>query len=120
METGSREGSSLQNSLAEFEERCSTPDTYEAALIRAERRLKSWETVFRRERAEAIGLVAELLGHPPERQELILRNNTRYTTWGILEQLLERSWAQRLENPDRAEHLARLALLVAERLDVAL
>lgn len=119
METGSREGSSLRNPLAEIDE-CPTSDTYEAALTRAEQRLKSWEALFQRERADAAGLVAELLSHPPERQELILRNTTRYTTWGVLERLLERSWAHRLESPDRAESLARLALLVTERLDANL
>jgi tetratricopeptide (TPR) repeat protein len=120
METGSREDSSLRNPLAEFEKHCPTSDTYEPALTRAEQRLRSWEALFQRERLEAAGLVAELLGHSPERQELILRNNARYITWGVLERLLEQSWAYRLESPDRAELLARLALLVAERLDTTL
>jgi len=95
------------------------PDSYEAALIRADQRLKSWEAVYERERAEAVGLVAELLSHPPERQELILRNNTRYFTWGVLERLLDRSWTQRFESSEHAEHLAHLALLVTDRLDAS-
>ncbi|HKH49398.1 MAG TPA: hypothetical protein VKM72_32415 [Thermoanaerobaculia bacterium] len=66
-----------------------------------------------------MGLVTELLGHPPERQELILRNNPRYSTWGVLEKLLEQSWAQRL-SPDCSEHLAQLALMIADRLDATL
>jgi tetratricopeptide (TPR) repeat protein len=120
MVTGSREDSSWRNPLAEFEEHCPKSDTYETALTRAERRVKSWEALFQRERAESAGLVAELLSHPPERQELILRNNARYITWGVLERLLEQSWASRLESPDRAELLARLSLFIAERLDASL
>jgi len=120
METGSNEGSSLRNLLNDLDECPQLSDTYDAALIRAEQRLRSWEALFQRERAEAVGLIRELLSHPPERHELILRNNPRYFTWGSLERLLEQSWAHRLESPDRAEHLARLALLVAERLDPAL
>lgn len=120
MENGSSEGSALRNPRAEFDECRPTPNTYDAALTRAEQRLKSWGTLFQRERADAAGLLAELLSHPPERQELILRNNPRYFTWGFLERLLGQSWEHRLESPDRAEHLARLALLIAERLDTAL
>lgn len=118
-ETGSRDGSALLNLLNNLDERCPASDSYEAALARAEQRLRSWEALYQRERAEAVGLVAELLGHPQERQELILRNKPRYQTWGVLEKLLERSWAQRWENPDGTEHLAELALLVAARLDPA-
>lgn len=120
MENGSNEGSALRNPHADFDERRPTSNAYDTALTRAEKRLRSWEALFQRERAEASGLLAELLSHPPERQELILRNNTRYFTWGFLERLLEQSWEHRLESPDRAEQLARLALLVAERLDTAL
>ena len=120
METGSPEDSSSRNPHAEFEECRPASDAYEAALTRTEKRLRTWESLFRRERAEAPGLVAELLGHSPERQELILRNNPRYMTWGVLERLLDLSWNQRLECPDRAELLARFALLVAERLDANL
>lgn len=119
METGSREGFALLNLLHELDERCPASDSYDAALTRAEQRLTGWATLYERERAEAIGLLTELLEHPSERQELILRNKPRYRTWGVLEQLLERSWAQRWENPDEAERLAKLALEVAARLDPA-
>lgn len=118
METDSREGSSLRT-LHEVDERAPASDAYEAVLVRAQHNLRHWEALYQRERSEAAGLVAELLGHPPERQELILRNNPRYLTWGVLEGLLERSWGQRWEHPDQAEHLAELALLVAGRLDPA-
>lgn len=116
MKFSSPEDSSTRNLYV----RKGAADTYEAALARAEQRLKSWETLFARERTEAVGLVNELLGHPAERQALILRNNLRYRTWGVLEKLLEKSWAQRFQSPDIAERLAELALLVADRLDAAL
>src|SRR4028119_1916325 len=120
METGSREDSSLRNLLVRTAaEPQPALDIYETALARAEQRLKVREAIYRRERSEAVSLVPELLGHPPERQQLILRNNPRYCTWGVLEQLLERSWAQSFESPVEAERLARLALLLADRLDAS-
>lgn len=120
METGSREDSSLRNLLVRTTpEPRTTLDVYEAALAKAQKRLNAYETVYQRERAEATSLVAELLGHPPERQQLILRNNPRYCTWGVLERLLDRSWAQSFESPVRAECLAHLALFLADRLDAS-
>jgi len=120
METGSREDSSRRNL---FVRTTAVPriaqDAYEAAIARAEQRLKARETVYQRERAEATGLVTELLGHPPERQQLILRNNPRYCTWGVLERLLDRSWAQSFESPAEAERLAHLSLLLTDRLNVS-
>jgi tetratricopeptide (TPR) repeat protein len=120
METGSREDSSLRNLLVRTAaEPQSAPDIYETALARAEQRLKVRAAIYRRERAEAEILVPDLLCHPPERQQLILRNNPRYCTWGVLEQLLQRSWAQSFESPVQAERLAHLALLLADRLDAS-
>ena len=119
METSPRKGAPLRHRTTKLGDECPAPASYEAALTRAEQRLKGWEAVYERERAEALGLVAELLGRPPERQELILRNNSRYFTWGVLERLLDVSWTQRFESSERAEHLAHLALLVTDRLDAS-
>lgn len=120
METGSREDSSLRNLLVRTAaEPLPAVDVYEMAIARAERCLRVREAIYGRERAEAVSLVPDLLGHPPERQQLILRNNPRYSTWGVLEQLLERSWAQSFESPVEAERLAHLTLLLADQLDAS-
>ncbi len=119
METNTRKGAPLRHRTTRLGDLCPAPNSYEAALTRAEKRLKTWEALYERERAESVGLVTELLSHPPERQELILRNNKRYVTWGVLERLLDRSWEQRFESSERAEHLAHLALLVTDRLDAS-
>lgn len=95
------------------------PD-YDAALTRAGRCVQSLQALFAREHAEALDLVAELVAHPPERQKLIIRNNGRFHTWGVYALLLDHSRAQSLQSPVSTQHLARLALLVADRLDTSL
>jgi tetratricopeptide (TPR) repeat protein len=92
---------------------------YDAALARSARLIQTWQAVHDRERVEAQDLVAEILAHSSERQVLILGNQARFHTWGVYSRLLEQSWAQSLQNPPAAEHLARLALLVADRLDAS-
>jgi tetratricopeptide (TPR) repeat protein len=84
------------------------------------RGLQSWQALYDRERFEAQALVAELMGHPPERQVLILQNSARFHTWGVYSRLLDRSWSESIQNPGAAEHLARLALLLADQLDTSL
>jgi tetratricopeptide (TPR) repeat protein len=95
------------------------PD-YDSALARACSCLRSLQPLFDKEQANAHDLVAELLVHPPQRQKLILRNNARFHTWGVYARLLDRSRAQSVQSPADTLHLARLALLVADRLDTSL
>jgi tetratricopeptide (TPR) repeat protein len=81
--------------------------------------LQSWQAFYDRERFEAQALVAELMGHPPERQVLIVQNSARFHTWGVYSRLLDLSWAENLQSHGTAEHLARLALLLADQLDAS-
>ena len=81
------------------------------------RGLQSWQALYDRERFEAQALATELMGHPIERQVLIVQNSTRFHTWGVYSRLLDLSWAESLKNFGTAEHLARLALLLADQLD---
>jgi tetratricopeptide (TPR) repeat protein len=97
--------------------RSQEPADYDSALTKGARCLETWQALYDRERAEASSLVAELMGHPPERQVLIVQNNARFQTWGIYTQVLEQSWAQSLQDLADAEHLARLALLLSKHLD---
>jgi tetratricopeptide (TPR) repeat protein len=73
-----------------------------------------------RERAEAPGLFVELLGTLPEDRDSRLHVEERFHTWGLAELLLERSRETATRNPQGAEELGRLALVLADRLSGAL
>jgi tetratricopeptide (TPR) repeat protein len=59
----------------------------------------------------------ELEGHPQQRRLMIVRNQRRYQTWGLCEELLRRSWDSRFDDAGRMLELAELATAVAEVLD---
>lgn len=68
------------------------------------------------EQAEAPSRVERLLGHPYERQLLMVRNATRYQTFAVCQELLAASWARRFDEPQRCVELAQAALAVSELL----
>lgn len=71
-----------------------------------------------RERAEAPGLVDQLLAEPaPGRRELA-KADPRLHTWGVCELLLERAVAAEDAEPGSSGAFAELALAIAERLDL--
>jgi hypothetical protein len=70
-----------------------------------------------RERAEAPGLLAELLAYPLEEREARLRRDVRLQTWGLCQLLIARSCEVRSADPREACHLALLALAGIEGLD---
>lgn len=70
-----------------------------------------------RERAAAPALFVELMGLSPERRRLLMRNSTRFQSWGLCELLLERCRETAIQNPAGAEELAVIALEVSTRLD---
>jgi len=72
---------------------------------------------FDRERAEAVGLLAELMAHPKERRRLILANHPRFHTWGLLEQLIESSREAGYAEPAQGEEFGELVLCLADRVD---
>ena len=95
---------------------------YTLALERSAARLQERQVRLDRERAEADLLCVELTRHRPERQPLVLGNDSRFRTWGLLEKLLEESQARlpgsRAEDGRaESERLAGLALQLADRLD---
>jgi tetratricopeptide (TPR) repeat protein len=96
------------------------PSEYDATLERSARGLRSHEALLGKERSEAPSLYVELMAHPASKREFLLRNSTRFHTWGFLELLIQRSWETTIESPSYAEELGRLALLVSEclRLDL--
>lgn len=117
MPTGSPEGFKRRNSIRPSSRNFPAPDTYDAAITTALDRVRTLESSYERERAEATGLVKELLSHPQERRELIGRNSPRFHTWGVYERLLSESWGHTFALPEQAERLASLALQVSEHLE---
>jgi tetratricopeptide (TPR) repeat protein len=90
---------------------------YSLALERSAANLREREIGLDRERAEADLFFAELARHRPERQPLVLGNDSRFRTWGLLEKLLEGSQVRLLASRPESERLSRLALELADRLD---
>ncbi|HUP25999.1 MAG TPA: tetratricopeptide repeat protein [Thermoanaerobaculia bacterium] len=72
------------------------------------------------ERAAATQQWVELERHPQPRRLLIARNQRRYQTWGLGEELLRLSWENRFDDPARMLEQAEIALAVAESLDDAI
>lgn len=94
------------------------PD-YDRILENATRDLLTRRAGIERERADAGALFPVLESCPPERRKLLLRNSTRYQTWGMLELLLEQSRTADFQDSQRMEHLAELALALAGQLPSA-
>jgi tetratricopeptide (TPR) repeat protein len=70
-----------------------------------------------RERFDAPTLLSQLLEQPSERREIMVRNNPRFHTWGLLDLLLERSREQSFRNADLGEAFALLGLEIAKHLE---
>lgn len=90
---------------------------YDQVFARVFDRISRLERTFERERQEAPGLVERLRPHPLPRQLLVVHNVARYHTAGLCEELLERSWTVRFDEPTRTRDLAELAVAVADSLD---
>lgn len=93
------------------------PADYGATLERAAAFALRLQTSMDWERAEAVGLLEELLEHPGGRRQWIVRNHPRFQTWGLFERLLERCQEQNFDDPAAAEGLALLALEITDRLE---
>jgi tetratricopeptide (TPR) repeat protein len=90
---------------------------YSLVLERSAESLRQRQASLDRERAEAGPLFAELTRHRPERLALVLGNDPRFRTWGLLEKLLEQSQACLPASRRQSERLATLALQLADQLD---
>ena len=78
-------------------------------------RLEQAREGLARERAEAPCLCAELLALAPEARAARIREDARFRTWGVCEELLDQ--CSREPEAARAGHLAALALAAAGGLD---
>jgi tetratricopeptide (TPR) repeat protein len=111
--------SALADKVVPLERRSALPPDYDPGLDRISRCLRRIESSFQKERAEALGLFAELSQHPVEKRPLLVRNCPRFHTWGLCELLLRRSREQIFHNAAFGESLALLSLEVLDRLDVS-
>jgi tetratricopeptide (TPR) repeat protein len=92
---------------------------YGPAIANGERKYLEHARVIHQERAEAPGLLADLLTHRPEARKLLLANSGRFQTWGLYELLLDRSWEGRGASRSWSEELVDLAIHLAPHLDAA-
>jgi hypothetical protein len=93
------------------------PPDYDSCLSFDVEELRRRHQAFRQERTEAAALLSELMEATPEQQVALVEKDPRYSTWGALEALLERSREESFVDPLRAQHLGALALALADRLD---
>ncbi len=93
--------------------------SYDGAIRRAGRRVQSLQERRAEERAAAPRLLAELARLPAAHRRLLVRNSSRYHSWGLCEILLERGQEERFGEPRAYEELAELAIAVAEALPAA-
>ncbi len=90
---------------------------YEAAFGVGARKLRDLQAMYASERADAPALVVELMKHPQRRRLMLVRNQTRFHTWGVFEMLLEMSPLECSREAARSEELAQLALTLSDCLD---
>jgi tetratricopeptide (TPR) repeat protein len=92
---------------------------YGPAIEKSERKYLAQARALRQERAEAPGLLAEVLARQPEQRRLLLANSARFQSWGLYELLLDRSWEVRGADRAEAEELALLSIHLAPHLDAS-
>ena len=90
---------------------------YGEVIDRLSPRARQLEASAAKERSEAPALVAQLLEQPAERWTLMVRNNSRFHTWGLFDLLLTKSREQSFRNADLGEAFARLGLEIADPLE---
>jgi tetratricopeptide (TPR) repeat protein len=89
---------------------------YDAALDRVIETVAATEAAFGAEQLQARGLLSELMQVPAERQYLLVTNSHRFRTRGLCDLLVEESHETGFQDPRRAVELARLAVLLVDRL----
>lgn len=89
----------------------------DVSFDRIRKRLEGTVSLVFRQREEAPALLAEIERHPHERRRLLIRNNPRFQTLALAELLLERAWAEGLEEPAAGEELAALAVELVDQID---
>ena len=99
------------NSEAESGESKSAP----ASTLLA--RLRERQRAIEKEREEAQGLFAELQTQEHAHRLLLVRNSSRFHTWGLAELLIDESYIRRHDDIHRTMELAEIAVEIVERID---
>ncbi|HEX4962462.1 MAG TPA: tetratricopeptide repeat protein [Thermoanaerobaculia bacterium] len=102
--------------VAEEEEDVDVVDGYDSVLDRVFERIGATEAILAEQRAQGRSLLAELMQVPAERQHLLIGNSQRFRKRILCDLLLEESHETGFQDPVRAVGLARLAVLLADRL----
>jgi len=90
---------------------------YDRAIDGAFRSVERRRGAIEREQAAAEQLWVELEQHPASRQQMLVRNSTRFASRALGELLLAKSQEACFEDGERAVELAELAQRVVERLE---
>src|SRR5258706_9771854 len=98
----------LDRWIAASRANCAGPDSARFAAL---------HDAVERERMEAAQLVAELVALPEERRRLVGHNQARFHTWGVCEQLLDRSREANFASAATGEALATLAIELLGKID---
>lgn len=93
------------------------PSKYEDLVASVMRRVAAKRHQVDRQRDGAQGLFEELLQHPEERRQVLVRNSARFWNWHMCALLVEESLQSGSRQPQRAVQFAELAIEVAENLD---
>jgi tetratricopeptide (TPR) repeat protein len=93
------------------------PVSYGGVLRESEHVFVEKERVIAKERVDAPGLFVELTRYPADQRDFVLKNSSRFHTWGVFELLVERTSEISIRNPFQAEELGTLALRLSEYLD---
>jgi tetratricopeptide (TPR) repeat protein len=110
-------GATADRTQAESVPELAEPGLDDATWNRLLERAASHQQRLTGERQAAQSQWAQLETHPQPRRMLIVRNQRRYQTWGLCEELLRRSWDSRFDDPGTMLELAELASAVAGALD---
>lgn len=111
-----RERAFVLGSAGSLRGRSETPD-YGPAIERSFRTLESLQAMLGKERGAAPGLLARLLKLPKGQQQLLIRNSSRFQTWGLFELLIQVGREETFTDPTHAEEILQLALDVSSCLD---
>jgi tetratricopeptide (TPR) repeat protein len=93
-------------------------DRYDAAIDSVLTRLPGIERSFADERLQGLAQWSRLQIHPPAQRLLVVRNDSRCHTWGLMERLLGAGTELGRHDPAAAVDVALLAVEVSRHLDV--
>ena len=95
------------------------PEAYEAAFQKAAETADGRVADLLREIDEAVALLVEVLGQPAAARQVLIEGEVRFHSLKLCKLLLARSQEAWFRSPQEAVEIARLAVMLADRLDIA-